>query len=274
VNSSVPLRALLLIALGASACSVMLGIEDAHLDASLEAGAGTAASVPAGGSHAGSLSTTSGGRPDASGGTLASSEAGLGNEAEAGSAAATGGSASQMPTLCERYCGLVIASCSGQLEQYRSMGQCLEVCRRLAPGLPGDEDVNSAFCRLRQAQFAESEPLGYCKSSGPLGQGKCGSNCASYCSLMQASCTPATTAGNLEPSYYLSEEACLLACDAITPGPLDPTAYSSSPTAVPSSYVGNNVFCRTYHVAAGLEQAAEDEHCPHAMGGEPCAAAQ
>jgi hypothetical protein len=89
---------------------------------------------------------------------------------------------------------------------------------------------------------------------------------------MQASCTPASTAGNLEPSYYLDEPACLEACDGIIPGPLEPTAYSSSPSATPSSYVGNNVYCRTYHVNAGLEQSAEDEHCPHAMGGDPCMA--
>jgi hypothetical protein len=144
------------------------------------------------------------------------------------------------------------------------------VCKRLPEGTPGDERVNTVECRLRQAQFAASEPISYCKSSGPLGEDKCGSNCLSYCSLMQGSCTPASTAGNLEPSYFVDESACLAACDAIEPDDGSPVAYSSSPSAQPSSYVGNNVYCRTYHVAAGLEQAAEDEHCPHAMGGEPC----
>jgi hypothetical protein len=119
----------------------------------------------------------------------------------------------------------VLASCTGQLEQYRNAGQCLEVCQRLPSGVAGDEDANTVECRLRQAQFAESEPIVYCKSSGPLGEDKCGSNCASYCTLMQASCTPASTAGNLEPSYYLDEEACLTACDGLTPAAHDPTAY-------------------------------------------------
>ena len=31
----------------------------------------------------------------------------------------------------------------GQLEQYRSRGQCLEVCKRLPEGAPGDEQVNT-----------------------------------------------------------------------------------------------------------------------------------
>jgi hypothetical protein len=268
VNRSPSLRATILLALGASACSAMLGIEDAHVDAALEGGPITAGS---GGVHASQAgSSNSAGKASAVLGGAAN-EAGTSSDTEAGGA--TGGApTAPEATLCERYCTLVIGSCSGQLEQYRSLNQCLQVCQRLPAGAPGDEDVNTVECRLRQAQFAESEPLGYCKSAGPLGENKCGSNCASYCSLMQASCTPASTAGNLEPSYYLDDKACLSACDELNPGPDDPTAYSSSPTAVPSSYVGNNVFCRTYHVTAGLEQAAEDEHCPHAMGGEPCTA--
>lgn len=261
-------KALVVLSLGASACSVMLGIEDAHVDAALEgspenAGSGGSAAPQAGSaSHGGKQSAVAG---------SAATEAGASSDAEAGSAAG-GAMTTPEPSLCERYCTLVIASCSGQLEQYRSMNQCLQVCQRLPEGAPGDEQENTVECRLRQAKFAESEPLGYCKSSGPLGEDKCGSNCVSYCALMQASCTPASTAGNLEPSYFLDEQTCLSACAELAPGLEDPKAYSSSSTAVPSSYVGNNVFCRTYHVTAGLEQAAEDEHCPHAMGGDPCTA--
>jgi hypothetical protein len=261
------LGAVLVLSLSAGACSEMLGIEEAHVDAALEGSHEPAGSGGSAAGHAGSTTSDGGKRGPVP--SSSSAEAGRDSDADAGSA--HGGAPSVLePSLCERYCTLVIASCSGQLEQYRSMNQCLQVCQRLPAGAPGDEDVNTVECRLRQAVFAESEPLGYCKSAGPLGQDKCGSNCLSYCSLMQASCTPASTAGNLEPSYYLDEPACLAACDELAPGPEAPTAYSSSSEAVPSSYVGDHVFCRTYHVAAGLEQAAEDEHCPHAMGGEPC----
>jgi len=123
---------------------------------------------------------------------------------------------------------------------------------------------------LRQAGLADSEPFVYCKSAGPLGEGKCGSNCVSYCSLMQEACTPDSTAGNREPSYFESSQACLTACGSLPDASNGSQHYSSSASADPTSFVGNSVFCRTYHVAAGLEQDAPDEHCPHAMGGDPC----
>jgi hypothetical protein len=172
--------------------------------------------------------------------------------------------------LCERYCDQVIANCSGKYEQYRTFDQCVEVCKRLPAGEPEDDDINTVSCRLRQAEFAASEPFVYCKSAGPLGAGRCGSNCVSYCSLMQATCTAASTAGNVELSYFESSQACISGCGALPLDEQGPEQYSSSATADPSSFVGNNVYCRTYHVASALEQNTPDEHCPHAMGGDPC----
>ena len=160
--------------------------------------------------------------------------------------------------------------CKGKYEQYRTFDQCVRVCQRLPPGEMGDKDTNTASCRMRQAELAEGEPFVYCKSAGPLGEGKCGSNCISYCGLMQQACTVASTAGNLEPSHYSSSEACLSACTALPEAAEASVHYSTSALAEPTSFVGNNVFCRTYHVAAAIEQDAPDEHCPHAMGGDPC----
>ncbi|MDF3065761.1 MAG: hypothetical protein K0R38_1362 [Polyangiaceae bacterium] len=254
-----------------AACTQVLGIEDARVDTSLTEPAITAGK---GGALAtsGSASTADGGDetsgPVATGGKSGNSSvlpgaAGVPN---------AGGSPDEPtpPTLCERYCDKVMTHCKGKYEQYRSFDQCIEVCKRLPPGQTGDEDVNTAECRVRQADFAESEPFVYCKSAGPLGTGKCGSNCVSYCSLMQSACTPLSTEGNLEPSYYDSSQACLEACGGIPTHEDDPTAYSSSASAEPSSFIGNTIYCRTYHLAAGLEQGAHDEHCPHAMGGDPC----
>jgi C4-dicarboxylate-specific signal transduction histidine kinase len=86
---------------------------------------------------------------------------------------------------------------------------------------------------------------------------------------MQESCTAESTAGNVELSYFDSAQACLSACTEL-PETTGTVHYSSSATADPTSFVGNSVFCRTYHVAAALEDDAPDEHCPHAMGGDPC----
>ena len=203
-----------------------------------------------------------------SGGNSPSSEAGRGSGDM--STAGVGGGADAEVALCDRYCAAVLASCTGQFEQYESLRQCVEVCKRLPEGQPGDRSGNTVECRLYQAQFAESEPLVYCKNAGPLAEGKCGSNCVGFCTLMQALCTHESTGGNVEPSYFATESACLAACDEITPGPEAPTKYSSSSSAQPPSYVGNSVYCRTYHVALGLELSSPDEHCPHAMGGDPC----
>lgn len=186
----------------------------------------------------------------------------------------SGGSPDEPPaaSLCQRYCDAVMTNCKGKYQQYRSFGQCLEVCKRLPAGEKGKEEkTNTVECRLRQAEFADGEPFGYCKSSGPLGADKCGSNCESYCSLMEATCTAESTAGNTEASFFASTDACSAACAAIPKHDDDPTEYSAySDSNDPYSFVGNTIYCRTYHLAAGLEQDAPDEHCPHAMGGDPC----
>jgi len=260
----------------ASACSQLLDIEGAHVDPTLQASPGGSAGSATAGNSVVPVSTgeSSGGK--ASGGSLNQDAAEAGASGDAGktvaSSAANGGSAGAPAEadLCERYCDQVTHVCKGKYEQYRTFDQCVQVCKRLPPGEPGDQDTNSVECRLRQAGFADSEPFVYCKSAGPLGAGKCGSNCVSYCSLMQQTCTAESTAGNLEPSYFASSEACLSACSQLPETGQGPVEYSSSATAEPSSFVGNTVFCRTYHVASALEQDAPDEHCPHAMGGDPC----
>ncbi len=268
-------RGLLLAALSlASACSQILGIEDAYVDPAL-AGSGGSASVAGAASPPASLGNhDAGGEPAVSGGAPsdgALNQPHAGSQSSVGSASSSSaGAASDEPDLCERYCDQVTRVCKGKYEQYRTFDQCVRVCQRLPPGEMGDKDTNTASCRMRQAELAEGEPFVYCKSAGPLGEGKCGSNCISYCGLMQQACTVASTAGNLEPSHYSSSEACLSACTALPEAAEASVHYSTSALAEPTSFVGNNVFCRTYHVAAAIEQDAPDEHCPHAMGGDPC----
>lgn len=264
-HSALALAALL----STGACAQVLGIEDARVDSALVGGAdglgGNAGTASSGSGPASNGGETSGG--SATGGSTAGPHGG-GSDSSAGSMSAAG--APSMPSRCESYCDAVTSNCKGQYEQYLNFDQCIEVCKRLPPGSAGDENVNSVECRIRQAEFAQSEPFVYCKSAGPLGEGRCGSDCISYCSLMQATCTPASTAGNLEPSYFADSAACLAACTGLPEDPAGPVQYSSSATVSPSCFVGNNVFCRTYHVAAALKDDAPTEHCPHAMGGDPC----
>ncbi len=258
----------------ASACSQILGIEDAQVDPNLEAagsGATSSGSSASGGSVTTQASAGAGSQGHAgnSGSTAAAGTGGGGSSGAAPPEMGAGGAPPE-PTLCERYCDQISAHCTGKYQQYRTFDQCVAVCKRLPAGEPGDDDINSVSCRLRQAEYAASEPFVYCKSAGPLGAGRCGSNCLAYCSIMQATCTSESTAGNLELSYFASAQECLEACGALPSDEQGPEQYSSSSSAEPSSFVGNHVYCRTYHVAAALEQNTPDEHCPHAMGGEPC----
>jgi len=270
MSKIIRLFCLLLVLPTLGACSQLLDIENAHVDSSLLGGGGGTSEGSAG--SAGSATSMGGTSSNAGDGAMNQGGALAGG---AGGSAGTSGSpniggASPAATPCQSYCDIVMANCKDKYEQYRTVEQCIEVCKRLPPGNTGDENVNSVACRVRQATYADSEPFVYCKSAGPLGAGKCGSNCVSYCSLMQAECTAQSTAGNLELSYFDSEQSCLDACDQIPVHTTDPTQYSSSATAMPSSFVGNNVYCRAYHVAAGIEQDTPTEHCPHAMGGDPC----
>jgi len=270
----VALGALASLALSAS-CAQVLDIQDARVDATLTGGGGAGAAGTSSVTDAGDQSSSSAGVA-AGGHAGGSPQGGAGAEQESagdgGMTSAGAGDAPQQTTQCETYCDAVLQNCKGKYEQYRSFDQCIEVCKRLPPGTPGDENVNSVECRIRQARFAESEAFLYCKSAGPLGAGKCGSNCVSYCSLMDATCTADSTAGNVELSHFDSTQDCLAACAALPEDTTGPVQYSSSATGEPSTLMGNNVFCRTYHVAAALEQDTPSEHCPHAMGGDPCIA--
>jgi hypothetical protein len=259
------------------ACTQVLGIQDAWIDPSLSGGTsasnGGTSSVAGAGHDAGAAGTSGsahnhGGSANQAGTSAVGASAGT-DVADAGA----GGDASHPPkSTCDVYCDVVLENCTGKYEQYRNRTQCLEVCKRLPEGTPGDDLVNTVQCRIAQAGFAESEAFHYCKSAGPLGEGRCGSNCAAYCSLMDATCTKATTDTSGELSYFEDTAACLANCSAMTADPSGPTQYSSSATIEPNSLVGNNIYCRTYHVAAGIEQDAASEHCPHAMGGDPCIA--
>jgi hypothetical protein len=209
----------------------------------------------------------------ARGGGAGSSAAGGGGAGSGGTGNTTGEGGSGEPevTLCERYCDAVMTNCKGRYEQYPEFSQCVQVCQRMAPGEPGDRDVDTVECRVRQAGFAKSEPFVYCQSSGPLGAGECGSNCVSYCNLMQTTCTPQSTQGNPEPSYFDTVADCLSSCTALVPDESTPDQYTTSPEVEPVSFIGNHVYCRTYHVTSAIVEGAPDEHCPHAMGAAPCA---
>lgn len=260
------------------ACAQVLDIEEAHVDPTLSAGArgataGASGLAESGASNGGALELAGSGSSGAgsrAGAPISEGEAGKSETPSAGAGNSMAGATAEEPDECESYCDAVVNNCKGKYQQYRTFDQCIQVCKRLPHGKVGDDNTNSVQCRIGQARFAETEPFLYCKSAGPLGAGRCGSNCVSYCSLMENTCTPKSTNGNLEASFYKDTQECLSACSALPVDDKGPVQYSTSAMSEPTSFIGNNVYCRTFHVTAALEQDAPTEHCPHAMGAYPC----
>jgi hypothetical protein len=233
-------------------CAGLLGIEDATCDDAFDERCTSAAAgaPPFGGIGGSSVAGTGGSAPVA--GTGGALEAG-----GSGGVAGAGGSAPAVEEapLCERYCNTVAAACTGDNEQYASIGACLAVCALLDPG----DDValgNTVECRLARAELAQTtgEPASYCFSAGPGGAGVCGSNCDGFCAIMAQKCT-------LMGSF----DNCLPLCAQVPDLSVAPprTTYH---TALQD---GDSVQCRLYHVTAATIDPVT--HCSHAAGVALCA---
>ncbi|HKY34396.1 MAG TPA: hypothetical protein VJN18_00540 [Polyangiaceae bacterium] len=238
--------------LGGSGCRQVLGIEGAELDPGLAqaGGLGTAAAgvdtpLNGGGGHVGGAAGVDAGDDGAGVAGAPGEPSGAGGEA---------GSPVQEPSLCERYCSAVTASCQGSFAVYTSYEACLSVCAVLPAGEPQDRNVNSVECRLHAASIASSEVPHYCPIAGPGGNGECGANCEAYCGLMGRVCFDWVA---------IDQAKCLRDCPKL------PDRGSFTTDVAGQDYTGNHVQCRLYHVSAALSDDAE-QHCLHAGGAAPC----
>jgi hypothetical protein len=240
--------------LSAAACAQMLGIDEAHVDPSLN---------PA--------LTTGGGPLDASGGSGGSTSAETG---PTGGTAGTGGTTTidaggNVPEtgpdsgdspLCRQYCSDIMTYCDGDLKQYVDMPQCLKVCGIYPEGMIADSDGNTASCRLKYAGKARyalgTEKDAYCRKAGPGSEGTCGTICEGFCALMMATCTT-----KFAPYYFPSPSDCMTACRVLKDSP----PYTVSDGSLPDR---NDAQCRLFHVCSAVMD--PDEHCEHAMGVTMC----
>jgi len=167
--------------------------------------------------------------------------------------------------VCREYCDAALANCTGAFQVYANRVQCLNLCRGMAPGSPGDTQGNSVQCRLSNARLARdtAEPQSHCPQAGPGGAAapaplengveeqpspSCSSNCEGLCGGMLAIC----------PEQYASLSRCLQDCASVP----DLGGYDISIGQ------GNSVQCRLFHLGAAA--AAPDPHCTHAAGASPC----
>jgi hypothetical protein len=159
------------------------------------------------------------------------------------------------PTLCETYCDTVASNCTGAVAVYTTNDTCLGFCGHLPVGTAGDEQGDSAECRLTQADNAAStgEPDVHCPIAGPAGGGTCGTNCDAFCTVFQQVC------GDSFDQAYPDLAACRTDCQANIP---DVGSYDATMSS------GDSVQCRLWHLAAASVDPGV--HCPHAAGEPPC----
>lgn len=157
--------------------------------------------------------------------------------------------------LCKSYCAVVMDACTGERAVYASQDTCLATCAALPAGSEGDTNQNTVQCRVRQAKFAKStgEPAVHCPNAGPGGNGACGTNCESYCTLFEKACP---------------DDAELVAnCPASCLGIKDAGFFD-----VELQHGGDTLQCRLVHTSSALVN--PEVHCGHAqlapLAGEWC----
>src|SRR5262249_14896579 len=134
--------------------------------------------------------------------------------------------------LCPEYCQAALKNCSGaEFELYPDLPYCLAVCAALPQGTRADLTGNTVGCRLHFAQLAARGETGVtCKIAGPGGDGVCGENCESWCTLDH----------NLCPDIYATQQDCLDACHTFP--------VTGKYNDQPATQSGNTFECRLYHV--------------------------
>lgn len=267
--------------LGFWGCTQMLGIEEAHVDPSLDSVDQLQESTTTDGPGASTTSGNNATNGNGAGGSINSDtgttgEAGATPTDDGGSGGSTtsatssnttgGGTGSEPPqTLCDSYCDDMMEACTGARAQYRDRAQCLKICEMLPEGTLGKVNENTVACRAKyvgDARYSNGTELdAYCRRAGPGGAGFCGSNCDGYCTLMMQVCS----GSDVGVYQFASESDCLDVCEGL---PSAETGYSISNPEIAD---GNHVECRLFHVASAAMLDPE-EHCEHAMGVTLCEA--
>ncbi len=149
---------------------------------------------------------------------------------------------------CQEYCKTVLEACP---TDYTGMPTCLGVCDLLDPGDPVEpaSTPNSVACRLNAAKQALNvggeDKDDFCQAAGPGGNGSCGDNCESYCSLVEQACG----------EFDAKVPNCPKKCQAFG----DSGRFDVAPGA---DHEGDTVQCRLVHVSSATVD--PEGHCTHA----------
>jgi hypothetical protein len=76
--------------------------------------------------------------------------------------------------LCDNYCSIAEAHCTGAQQLYPDRASCLAACAGFPLGMSADQAGNSLYCRLYHVdQPAAADPVTHCPHAGPSGGGVC-----------------------------------------------------------------------------------------------------
>jgi hypothetical protein len=166
---------------------------------------------------------------------------------------------------CDEYCNIHLQACDGELTQYESRQQCLDVCGGLTRGTNDDEAGNTVACRRYHSFSSTLDPDSHCYHAGPTGDGHCGDaglleegssgNCDSYCQLLAAACPDELDAMGGAGTCF---ETCL---------GLDEAARDSE-YSIDNAKLSTGLSCRVLNVARAFQ---DKTACSAAVGGAPCA---
>lgn len=150
---------------------------------------------------------------------------------------------------CAEYCDSIMATCTGELAQYKFMPTCLASCALFPAGEEGADSGDSVACRLTHVALAAEEADPHCRHAGPSGGGVCGTPCDAYCDLVMAVC-----------DLYADDAECMEVCSGFP----DTALYSIEENR------GDTVQCRVFHSTMA---SAFDGHCGTASAESgPCSA--
>jgi hypothetical protein len=160
--------------------------------------------------------------------------------------------------LCSQYCGLVSDRCQGDYKVYDYPEQCMAVCQHMDPGGPNlgaSDNKNTVTCRLEKLQETEfdARPEENCPKVGPGGDGYCGDDCDSFCSLRQQVCTGVP--GQTYEDDLLDLDKCKANCRAVPKLATFDAARDQK---------GDSLQCRLVHVSeAAVSAQKAATHCLH-----------
>lgn len=144
---------------------------------------------------------------------------------------------------------------------YTTFDVCLGVCMKFEPGDPSEPtNENTIACRLNAARAARNASAGevdsFCQAAGPGGNGACGTNCESYCHLVEME--------DVCGDRNVKVPNCVEKCEAFG----DSKRFHVGTPTEEFDHSGDTVQCRLVHVstAAGslATDALKDTHCGHA----------